>query len=147
VVWSAGFGYADAATRKPAIPQTLYPVGSISKLFTATAVMQLAEQGAVDLDAPLSRYLPQFSIRSRFAGSPPITVRSVLTHHSGLPGDLTQGMWSGGSFTTVAERLWEEHTAYPPHLVFNYSNLGYTLLGHMIEAVTGEDFNAWCEFS
>jgi CubicO group peptidase (beta-lactamase class C family) len=145
VVWSEGFGYSDAARHKPATPDTLYPVGSISKLFTATAVMQLVDQGAVALDAPLSRYLPQFQIRSRFTGSPPITIRSVLTHHSGLPGDLTQGMWSDASFTTVAERLWEADTAYPADLVFNYSNLGYTLLGHMIEEVTGEDFSTYLE--
>jgi len=92
VVWSEGFGYADVAAHRPATPQTLYRIASISKLFTSTAVMQLAERGRIALDRPLIAYLPQFSIRSRFERTAPVTVRSLLSHHSGLPSDITQGM-------------------------------------------------------
>lgn len=94
VVWSQGFGYADAERRIPATDQTLYGIGSVTKLFTAAAVMQLAEQGRIDLDVPLTRYLPEFSMRARFADAAPITPRNLLTHHSGLPGDYLKGMWT-----------------------------------------------------
>ena len=66
IVWAEGFGYADKENRKPASAETIYRVGSISKLFTATAAMQLAEQHKLDLDRPLQDVLPEFSIRSRF---------------------------------------------------------------------------------
>jgi CubicO group peptidase (beta-lactamase class C family) len=78
VVWAEGFGYADKAGTGPASPDTVYRAGSISKLFTATAAMQLAEQGRMDIDRPLGDYLPGFSIRTRFLDAAPITPRSIL---------------------------------------------------------------------
>lgn len=76
VVWAEGFGYADKAGNVPASPETVYRAGSISKLFTATAAMQLAERGTLDIDRPLGDYLPGFSIRTRFADAAPVTPRS-----------------------------------------------------------------------
>jgi CubicO group peptidase (beta-lactamase class C family) len=137
-LWAEGFGQADQERGIPATPLTIYRAGSLAKPFTAIAVMQLAESGAVDIDQPLNAYLPQFSIRSRFdTVAAPITVRDVLSHHAGLPTDLNKGMWTDAPFSTVAERLGEEYTAFPPNLVFSYSNIGYTLLGHMIQDVSG----------
>ncbi|HWR72054.1 MAG TPA: serine hydrolase domain-containing protein, partial [Nitrospirota bacterium] len=142
VVWAEGFGYADKANKVPATPETVYRVGSISKLFTVTAAMQLAEQGRFDIDKPLQTYLPEFSIKSRFPDAGPITPRSIMTHHSGLPSDLIQGMWTKDPepFTSVASRLTDEYAAYPPNFVFSYSNLAMTLLGHAIEKTSGRDF-------
>ena len=142
VVWAAGFGYADKAGNVPASPDTIYRVGSISKLFTATAAMQLAERGRLDIDRPLGDYLPGFSIRTRFADAAPITPRSIMTHHSGLPSDYLKGMWTRDpeSFTRVADRLKDEYAANPPGAVFSYSNLGVTLLGDAIGKVAGRDF-------
>lgn len=88
MVWAEGFGHADKENGVKATPQTIYGVASISKLFTATAIMQLAESGEIDIDQPLQTYLPEFSINSRFTGPGPITLRNVMTHHSGLPSDL-----------------------------------------------------------
>ncbi len=141
VVWAEGFGYADKRRRLAATPETVYRVGSIAKPFTALAVMGLDERNEIDIDQPLRAYLPPFSIRSRFnTTAQPITVRSVLSHHSGLPTDLAKGMWSEADFTEVAGALAEEYTAYPPDLVFSYSNVGYTLLGHMVQEASGRDF-------
>jgi CubicO group peptidase (beta-lactamase class C family) len=138
VLWSEGFGLADVAKKRAATPDTLYRAGSLAKPLTAIAVMQLADAGAIDIDGPLSGYLPEFSIRSRFdTTAEPITVRSVLSHHAGLPTDLTKGMWSEQPFTAVAAKLREEYAAFPPNLVFSYSNVGYTVLGHMVEKVSG----------
>ena len=75
IVWAQGFGYADAKLKIPATPETIYRIGSISKLFTVTATMQLAEQGIVDIDQPIKNYLPQFSVKTRFPDSDPITLR------------------------------------------------------------------------
>jgi CubicO group peptidase (beta-lactamase class C family) len=142
VVWAEGFGYADKAGNVPASPDTVYRAGSISKLFTATAAMQLAERGRLDIDRPLGDVLPGFSIRTRFAGSAPITPRSIMTHHSGLPSDYLKGMWTRDPepFTRVAERLRDETAAGPPGTVFSYSNLGVTLLGDAVGKVAGRDF-------
>lgn len=137
-LWAEGFGFANVARGVPATPDTVYRAGSLAKPFTATAVMQLAEQGAIDIDQLLNGYLPELSIRSRFdTTAEPITVRSVLSHHAGIPTDLNKGMWTDQPFTEVAARLSEEYAAFPPNLVFSYSNVGYTLLGHMIEKVSG----------
>ena len=142
VVWADGFGYADKAGNVPASPETVYRAGSISKLFTATAAMQLAERGTMDIDRPLGDDLPGFTIRTRFADSAPITPRSIMTHHSGLPSDYLKGMWSldPEPFTGVAARLRDEYAANPPGTVFSYSNLGMTLLGDAIGKVADRDF-------
>jgi len=137
-LWTEGFGYADKSGRRPATPRTLYRAGSLAKPLTAIAVMQLEATGKIDIDRPIKSYLPQLSIRSRFdTPLERLTVRSILTHHSGLPADLNKGMWSTEPFTSVATRLSEEYLAFPPNTVFSYSNLGYTLLGHMVERVSG----------
>src|ERR1039457_208923 len=73
LVWATGFGFADKAGNVPATAETVYRAGSISKLFTATAVMQLAEQGLLDIDKPLQNYLPEFFIKNRFSDAAPIT--------------------------------------------------------------------------
>ena len=142
VVWAEGFGYADKAGTVPALPDTVYRAGSISKLFTATAAMQLAERGKMDIDRPLGDYLPGFSIRTRFVDAAPVTPRSIMTHHSGLPSDYLKGMWTRDPepFTRVADRIKDEYAANPPGAVFSYSNLGMTLLGDAIGKVSERDF-------
>ncbi len=140
-LWLEGFGHADRAAGVPAGPDTVFRAGSLAKPFTSLAVLQLAEAGELDIDQPLAGYLPEFSIRSRFdATAQPITVRSVLSHHSGLPTDLNKGKWTNQAYTTVATAMREEYTAFPPFLVYSYSNIGYTLLGHMVEKVSGIPF-------
>jgi len=147
VVWAEGFGYADERRGIRATPETVYRVGSISKILTATAAMQLAEAGRLDLDGPLQEVLPEFSIRSRFPHAGPVTPRGLLTHHSGLPSDRMKGMWSRNPepFTEVANQLGEEYLAHPPGMVFSYSNLGMTLLGHAVATVAGRDFSVYMD--
>jgi len=147
VIWAEGFGFADDANNIPATPETIYRVGSISKLFTATAVMQLAEQGKLDIDQPLQTYLPEFSIKSRFRDGGPITPRTIMTHHSGLPSELLKGMWTRNPepFENAVNALRDEYVAYPPNYVFSYSNLAVTLLGHALEKVAARDFASHME--
>lgn len=69
-------------------------IGSVTKVFTAVAVMQLYEEGKVDLDKPVEEYVPDFHIRQRFPESAPVTLRAVLTHHAGIPSDIYQDKFS-----------------------------------------------------
>ena len=149
LIWAEGFGYADIENAVPATPETVYRVASISKLFTATAVMQLAEQGRIDIDEPLTRYLPEFSIKTRFPGKGSITPRNMMTHHSGLPANFYKGILSKHPepFTKVIKELGDEYAAYPPDFVYSYSNLGVTLLGNLIERVGGKDFTSYMDES
>ena len=149
LIWAQGFGYADKGNNIPATPQTVYRVASISKLFTATAIMQLAEQGKINIDEPLTSYLPEFSIKTRFPGEGKITPRNLMTHHSGLPANFYKGIFSSNPepFTKVIKELKDEYLAYPPDSVYSYSNLGVTLLGGVVERVTGKDYASYMKES
>jgi len=140
ILWARGFGYADLEKNIPATPDTIYQVGSVSKIITATAVMQQVERGRIDLDAPIQKYLPEFSIHSRWKEHTDITPRALLSHHSGLPSDYLKGFFSAKSLDTLIKELAPEHLAYPPGQVFNYSNLGADLLGTAVERVAGRPF-------
>lgn len=142
VVWAEGFGYADEKKELFATPETVYRIGSLTGLFTATAAMQLAEQGKIDIDQPLQTYLPEFSVQSRFNGSGPITIRSLLTHHSGLQSNILKGMWNRKPepYTNVVNLIEEEYVAYPPDVIFSYSSVGTTLVGHVVELVSGREY-------
>lgn len=137
VVWAEGFGYANRELRIAATPETTYQIGSITKVLNALAVMQLVEQQRIDLDRPLRDYLPEFSMRTRWPHARPITPRALLCHHAGLPTYLLKGFFSEQSLVDLLHDLRDEHLAFEPHTVFNYSNLGPDLLGLVIERVTG----------
>ena len=149
VVWAEGFGWADREGRLPATPETVYKVGSITKLFTATAVMQLVEQGKVDLDRPVRDYVPEFSIRPRSPGGPPVSVRMLMTHHAGLPSDDLDGFYAPSadapprSFRTVPAYFAARHATFPPEYVFAYSNQAVDLLGVVVERVSGLGFEEY----
>ena len=142
LIWAEGFGYADRERRTPATSETVYQIGSITKLLTALAVMQLVQQKRIDLDRPLTEYLPEFSMQTRWPLAAPITVRALLCHHAGLPTYLLKGFFSEQPLSELLHELREEHLAYEPHTVFNYSNLGSNLLGMVIERITGLPYSA-----
>ncbi len=145
VVWAEGFGYADRERKLPAAADTLYRVGSMTKLFTVTAAMQLVEQGKVALDRPLHTYLPDFSIRERSTDAGPITPRLLMTHHAGLPRDRLKGFMNPEPppFTTLVEAFRDEYAPYPPGQLFSYSNVGISLLGSLVQEVSGEPYTEY----
>lgn len=143
LVWAEGFGHADVANQIKATPETLYRIGSISKLFNAVAALQLAEHGQLDLDQPIQRYLPGFAIRARFTPHPTFTARQLMTHHAGLPADYLNGASSEEPLRYVRQQLKDEYLAYPPNTISAYSNLGATVLGHVIETLAGEPYADW----
>ncbi len=143
----AGYGFADRSRRIPVTSETLFPLASVTKLFTATAVMQLAEQGRIDLDAPVSRYLPEMArTETTAAGGAAArpTVRQLLTHHSGLPGNIMEGFEllrpDPTRFQEVPRLLGAIPPASAPDTVFAYCNAGYSLLGCLVERVSGTGY-------
>jgi CubicO group peptidase (beta-lactamase class C family) len=143
LVWAAGFGWADVERRRRATAETLYRIASITKTFTATAILQLRDAGRLQLDDPLTRHLPWFSIASKHADAPPITIRHLLTHTSGLPREGAFPYWMDFDFPTV-ERLREglarQEGILATETQWKYSNLALALAGDVVEAASGEPY-------
>ena len=144
LVWAEGFGWADRARRQPARADTLYSTGGLSTLLTAAAVLQFADQGTIELDQPVKKYLPEFSMRTRFAPAPAITPRHLLAHLSGLPAMHFMNMWAPKPEPLAAfvARLKNEYVANPPGHVFSPSFPGYDVLGRVIETHCNQPFAA-----
>ncbi|MDJ0834751.1 MAG: serine hydrolase domain-containing protein, partial [Gammaproteobacteria bacterium] len=145
LIWQRGLGFANRATRSKAGANTVYRAGSLSKLLTATAMLQLEEQGIIDIDQAVSAYIPRFHYKSRFAEPGVITSRHLLTHLSGLPANINKGHWTEERFSHLVERLRSEYTSYPTDFILNYSNVGYSLLGTLIEENTGYLFEDYMQ--
>ncbi len=148
IVWQQGFGLANVKNKIPATAKTVYRVGSIAKLFTDSATMKLAEEGKINIDQPLVKALPEFSIRNRFKNAGAVTPRNIMTHHSGLPADMLRGMWTEDSearFTEVVDILKDEYMAYPPNYIYSYSNVALSLLGHAVQETSGQKFEDYMD--
>lgn len=142
LIWSRGFGFGDLERHTPAAPNTIYRVASITKLFTSTAIMQLRDQGRLQLDDPVTKYLPWFSIRST-NDALPITIRHLVTHTSGLPREARFPYWSDNVFPSreqLIETLPEQDAIYAPATRWKYSNLALTLAGEIVQAVADQPF-------
>lgn len=140
-VWSAGFGEEDRRTHRPADAETVYRVGSVSKLFTDLGVMQLVERGEVDLDAPVARYLPDFAPRN--SSGKAITLRQLMSHYSGLVREPPSGHYfddRGTSLAATVASLNGTSTVYPPATRRKYSNAGIAVVGYVLERRSGEPF-------
>ena len=147
IAWAQGFGYADKRNKRPADAGTLYKVGSISKVFTATAIMQLVEQGKVDLDVPIQTYIPELNPKYHFEVNKPVTLRHIMCHRSGLSGDKLAGMFTRKPerFDSVIEYLNSVYSPYAPGTVSAYSNLATDLQAITIERISGERFEDYVE--
>lgn len=141
-----GFGFADKERREPAEAKTVYRAGSISKLFTALAAMQLAEQERLDIDQPVTNFLPEFRIVIPFADARPITLRQLMAHRSGMVRECPVGSYfddaEPGMEKTVAS-LASCVLAHPPTTKTKYSNSGVTIVGRAVERVSGMQFEAY----
>jgi CubicO group peptidase (beta-lactamase class C family) len=130
-------GVINARTGVDATTDSVFQIGSNTKLMTATLVMQLADAGKIELDAPVRRYLPSFGLAEPGAADE-ITIRHLLTHTSGIEGDYLQGFGRGddaveryvGSLTGIG-------LIHRPGQMWSYCNSGYVLAGYLVEKVTG----------
>ncbi|MGH9380772.1 MAG: serine hydrolase [Thermoanaerobaculia bacterium] len=146
LVWARGYGVADLESGRPVTPQTLFRMGSVTKLFTATAVMQLRDAGKLRLDDPVGTHLSWFRLQSPFDGAPPITLRHLLTHTSGLPREAAFPYWTTHEFPTLEElkaALPEQTAVFPPGEEYKYSNLGLAMLGAVVAEVAGEPYEEY----
>ncbi len=142
VLTERGYGYADVAAEKPVDPKaTLFRPGSISKLFTWTAVMQLQEQGKINLDADINQYL-DFKIPAR--NGQPITMRNLMSHTPGFEEDI-KGLIieDPKAFMKLGPYVkdWTPHRIYPAGEQGAYSNYGAALAGYIVERLSGEPFD------
>ncbi|MGZ8705920.1 MAG: serine hydrolase domain-containing protein [Gaiellaceae bacterium] len=129
------YGFAELGSRQPVTPDTLFEIGSIGKTFTAVAILQLVDEGRIDLHSPVERYLPWFAV-AQPAGQPPITIAHLLSH--------TAGSVAGIDGTPEAAfQVWSLRdlpTRCAPGERFHYSNVGYKTLGLVLEAVEGRPY-------
>ncbi len=142
IVFAGGFGYRDVESHLPVTPDTLFPLGSCSKAFTATAIALLADEGRMDLDAPVRTYLPDFSLQDPVA-SATLTTRDILTHRSGLPRhDL---FWYEAPFSRdeLYYRLRFLEPSGPPHTQWRYNSLMFVVAGRIVEKVSGESWESF----
>ncbi len=141
-----GFGTADDSGRQ-VTADTPFPIGSLTKAFTATAVLQLVEQKKVSLDHPVHEYLPQFTMAD--SRSAKITIRELLNQTSGIPEDL--GMPPLAYFDASYDRSLDAFVRslsagqldFDPGTQYQYSNTNYSILGDLIEVVTGQQYSAY----
>ncbi len=138
IVWSEGFGYASVEQRTPVWPETKFRIGSISKPLTAAALALLYEQGRLDLDAPVQRYVPTFP-EKRW----PITTRQVAGHLAGIRHYRNREFLSSRRYATVAEGLeifQDDTLLFEPGTRYSYSSYGWNLLSAVVEGAAGENF-------
>jgi CubicO group peptidase (beta-lactamase class C family) len=145
ILWQEGFGYTDWDRRTPVTPSTIFSLQSMSKSFTATAAMIAAQDGLVDLDAPITTYLPDFKVHSIFEEHPEqkMTLRILLSHTAGFPHDTSYG----GNHDN-APYSFEKHIAsisdtwlmFPVGTRYHYSNEGIDLAGYILEVRSGMPF-------
>jgi CubicO group peptidase (beta-lactamase class C family)/D-alanyl-D-alanine dipeptidase len=141
VVWARGFGYADPKSKTPATADTVYRVGSVSKPFTALLIMILVQMGLIDLDAPVSRYLPDF--RPKNPSGKAITLRQILCHRSGLVRESPVGNYfddSGPGLAKTVESLNRTKLLHAPGTKTSYSNAAVSVAGLVAERVAKEPF-------
>lgn len=142
IIFNKGYGLSNLENNTKATGATLYRIASISKLFTAISIMQLVEAEKVNLDDNVSKYLPWLKSKNK------ITLRQLLTHSSGINRDGDTPHWINDNFPEIEKikkHVSEGAITYDPIEKFKYSNLGYTLLGKIIEEVTKTSYKEYVE--
>jgi len=142
IVWARGFGFASARDSVRATAHTVYRVGSVSKLFTDIAVMQLVERGVLDLDAPVQRYVPGV-LPGGDGGAGAVTLRQLMSHRAGVAREPPIGHYfdtTGPTLAATARSLSRTPLVYPPGSKTKYSNAGVAVAGYVIEATRHEPF-------
>lgn len=158
IVYERAFGLADREARRPAAPSTLFQVASISKSVTAWAVLRLAQEGRLDLDAPVGGYLTRWSLPPSSFEAKGVTARRILSHSAGLSVHGFPGIDPGLPVPSVEDSLSGNNTGKgvidpdravrlvaAPGGTFSYSGGGYTLLQLLVEELSGRPFSAYME--
>jgi len=144
------FCFGDAGKGRKIDESSVFDIGSISKLLMPIAVLKLVEQGKMDLDAPVARYIPEFTLTTPSGSSTAITIRSLLTHESGLVSDILAGEkpaapggkteMTGKEYRQIVGLLNRTRTTREPWTQSSYSNVGFSLLAVAVERASGQDY-------
>ena len=150
VLWSGAVGVANKEKSLQADKNMICSICSISKLFTSVAIMKLYDEGKIRLDDKVSDHLPAYDLKQKYPDSGPITIRSLMTHSSGLPREAGYPYWTGPDFPfptkeEIDTKLKDQETLYPASTYFQYSNLGLTLLGEIVAEISGIPFEDYVE--
>jgi CubicO group peptidase (beta-lactamase class C family) len=143
LVWARGFGWADVDRQVPATPDTLFRIASITKLFTATAILHLRDAGRLGLDDPIVTHLPWFSMKTPDPEAVPLTIRHLLTHTAGLPREAPFPYWTDLDFPAIGDlraALDGQETVLPVETRWKYSNLAMVLAGEIVATASGEAY-------
>lgn len=149
IVWKAAFGYANVRTKTPATTDTIYNAASTFKAVTATALMQMAEQGKFKLDDPVNRYLGDFPVRDRIQSDKPVSFVHMLSHWSGLTswpgrGEATmKPIWGRELPRTLEQVASELYSIRAPETKFEYNNYGYGLAGLLLEKISRVEYEKY----
>ena len=146
IVWAKGFGLAKPQELKLATAETVYRVGSVSKLFTDIGIMQLVEKGQLDLDAPVTQYLPDFQPKNDSGKL--ITLRHLMSHRAGLVREPPVGHYFDPTGPTLADTVKSLNTTklvYPPEQKIKYSNAGIAVVGRVLEATQKQPFEQYLQ--
>jgi len=149
-VWTEGFGVTHRASARPVDPRTLFSIQSTSKHFTATAIMLAVQKGLLDLDVPITTYVPEFTVRSRFESDPQkkMTLRLLLSHRTGFTHEAPVGSnydAASPSFDAHVRSISDTWLRYPVNERFAYSNLGIDVAGYILAKVADMPFTACLE--
>ncbi len=146
IIFARGYGYADKAKHTPVIPdQTMFRIGSVSKLFTWTSVMQLVEAGKLNLDQDVNAYL-DFTIPAKYGQ--PVTLRDLMTHTAGFSEVIRDLFVSKASQLYPLRQYLAEHVPdrmFPPGKIIAYSNYGAALAGYIVQRVSGEPYATYVQ--
>lgn len=147
LIYAKGFGVSKLGANTPVTSRSLFHMASVTKTFVATAVMQLVEQGKIDLDAPITKYLPYFKLDDERYRD--IKVRQMLSHTSGIP-DVTDYHWDkpeydAGALERFVRSIANQKLVFTPGERFAYSNTAYEILGDLIAKVSGESFEDYVQ--
>src|SRR5690554_3029929 len=130
-------GVLSTTTGVEATPESVFQIGSITKVWTATLVMQLVDEGLVRLDEPVTTYLPEFRLADPETTAA-ITVRHLLSHQAGFEGDVFTDTGRGDdAIATFVDLLADMPQIFPPGAMFSYNNAGYIVLGLLVERLRG----------
>jgi len=145
-VWAGGYGYSNLWARTPAVPETVYLIGSTYKAMSTVGLLRLMEQGRFGLDDPVGDYLGPVRIRGEIPTNP-VTFRHLLTHTSGLPVTFGPHLVWGNTVPRAFPAYFEEtlEVLGPPLDSLRYSNIAYTLIAYIIEELSGQEYAAYME--
>ncbi len=144
IVWKAAFGYANVRTKTPATTDTIYCTGSTFKSATATALMQLEEQGRFKLDQPVNKYLGDVQVQDRLQAEKPVTFRHILSHWSGLTaGAETKPLWGRELPKSLEKMVSSLYSVRPPETKWEYNNWAYGMAGLLVQKISGEEYEKY----